>query len=85
MRATRRRPAGMAPLIVGLLVVVIGMTWGYNAGYAINPARDFGPRLFSVRRRLGQRGVPRRQFVVVGTDRRTGRSAVSLAASFTMR
>jgi MIP family channel proteins len=40
-------PAGMAPLIVGLLVVVIGMTFGYNAGYAINPARDFGPRLFT--------------------------------------
>src|SRR5687767_11235234 len=40
-------PAGVAPLIVGLLVVVIGMAWGYNAGYAINPARDFGPRLFT--------------------------------------
>jgi MIP family channel proteins len=40
-------PAGMAPLIVGLLVVLIGSTWGYNAGYAINPARDFGPRLFT--------------------------------------
>jgi MIP family channel proteins len=40
-------PAGLAPLIVGLLVVVIGMTFGLNAGYAINPARDFGPRLFT--------------------------------------
>jgi MIP family channel proteins len=40
-------PAGMAPLIVGLLVVAIGTAWGYNAGYAINPARDFGPRLFT--------------------------------------
>ncbi|HVL67542.1 MAG TPA: MIP family channel protein [Vicinamibacterales bacterium] len=39
--------AGMAPLIVGLLVAVIGMSFGYNAGYAINPARDFGPRLFT--------------------------------------
>jgi MIP family channel proteins len=41
-------PAGnMAPLIVGLLVVVIGMTFGFNSGYAINPARDLGPRLFT--------------------------------------
>ena len=39
--------AGMGPLIVGLLVVLIGMTFGYNAGYAINPARDLGPRLFT--------------------------------------
>jgi glycerol uptake facilitator protein len=37
----------MAPFIVGLIVVGIGMAWGTNAGYAINPARDFGPRLAS--------------------------------------
>ena len=37
----------MAPLIIGLLVAVIGMSFGFNAGYAINPARDFGPRLFT--------------------------------------
>ncbi|MGN6609384.1 MAG: MIP/aquaporin family protein [Jatrophihabitans sp.] len=37
--------ANLAPLIVGLLVVGIGMAWGTDAGYAINPARDFGPRL----------------------------------------
>lgn len=39
--------SNLAPLIVGLLVVVIGMSMGGNAGYAINPARDFGPRLLS--------------------------------------
>lgn len=39
--------AWMAPFIVGLIVVAIGMAWGTNAGYAINPARDFGPRLAS--------------------------------------
>jgi glycerol uptake facilitator protein len=37
--------ANMAPFVIGLIVVVIGMAWGTNAGYAINPARDFGPRL----------------------------------------
>jgi MIP family channel proteins len=36
-----------APVVVGLIVIVIGMTFGYNAGYAINPARDLGPRLFT--------------------------------------
>jgi glycerol uptake facilitator protein len=39
--------ANMGPVVVGLLVVGIGMAWGANAGYAINPARDFGPRLAS--------------------------------------
>ena len=37
--------ANLAPFIVGLIVVAIGMAWGTDAGYAINPARDFGPRL----------------------------------------
>jgi len=37
--------SNLAPFIIGLIVVGIGMAWGTNAGYAINPARDFGPRL----------------------------------------
>jgi glycerol uptake facilitator protein len=37
--------ANLTPFIVGLLIVAIGMAWGTDAGYAINPARDFGPRL----------------------------------------
>jgi MIP family channel proteins len=40
-------PAGAGPIVVGLLVLLIGATFGLNAGYAINPARDFGPRLFT--------------------------------------
>jgi len=39
--------ANLTPFIIGLLVVGIGMAWGTNAGYAINPARDLGPRLAS--------------------------------------
>lgn len=37
--------ANLAPFIIGLIVVAIGMAWGTDAGYAINPARDLGPRL----------------------------------------
>ena len=46
---TRNSPApgGLTPVVVGLLVVLIGATFGFNSGYAINPARDFGPRLFT--------------------------------------
>lgn len=40
--------AHLAPLMIGLVVVAIGMSFGGMHGYAINPARDFGPRLFTV-------------------------------------
>jgi glycerol uptake facilitator protein len=41
-------PPGLAPLVIGLVVVAIGVSWGGMHGYAINPARDFGPRLFTL-------------------------------------
>jgi glycerol uptake facilitator protein len=40
--------ANLAPLMIGLVVVAIGMSFGGMHGYAINPARDFGPRLLTV-------------------------------------
>jgi len=40
--------ANLAPVLVGLVVVAIGMSFGGMHGYAINPARDFGPRMFTV-------------------------------------
>ncbi len=36
---------GLNPLIIGLLIVAIGLSLGGTTGYAINPARDFGPRI----------------------------------------
>lgn len=39
--------SNLAPFIIGLIVVAIGLSFGADAGYAINPARDFGPRLFA--------------------------------------
>jgi len=40
--------SNLAPLMIGLVVVAIGMSFGGMHGYPINPARDFGPRLFAV-------------------------------------
>jgi len=36
---------GLNPLLVGLFVWVIGLSLGGTTGYAINPARDLGPRI----------------------------------------
>jgi glycerol uptake facilitator protein len=40
-----RTPHGLGPLAVALLVVGIGASLGGPTGYAINPARDLGPRI----------------------------------------
>lgn len=36
---------GLAPVLVGLMVWIIGLSLGGPTGYAINPARDLGPRI----------------------------------------
>ena len=36
---------GLAPVLVGAIVVAIGFSLGGTTGYAINPARDLGPRI----------------------------------------
>uniref|UniRef100_A0A3P8YNU0 Aquaporin-3 n=1 Tax=Esox lucius TaxID=8010 RepID=A0A3P8YNU0_ESOLU len=38
---------GLEAFTVGFVVLVIGLSMGFNSGYAVNPARDFGPRLFT--------------------------------------
>ena len=50
--------ANLHPFIIGLVVVAIGLTFGTNAGYAINPARDFGPRLFTFFEGWGSIALP---------------------------
>ena len=37
--------SGLAPLLIGFLVLAIGLSLGGPTGYAINPARDLGPRI----------------------------------------
>jgi len=41
-------PKHFVPLLVGLLIGLIGMSYGIQCGYAINPARDLAPRLFTL-------------------------------------
>ncbi len=36
---------GLNPLVVGLLIIAIGLSLGGTTGFAINPARDLGPRI----------------------------------------
>jgi len=50
--------ANMTPLLVGLAVLAIGNSLGANSGYAINPARDFGPRLLAFIAGYGDAALP---------------------------
>ncbi len=38
--------SNLAPLLIGFVVLAVGLSLGGPSGYAINPARDFGPRVF---------------------------------------
>ena len=60
--------SNMAPLIIGFVVAAIGMSYGPNAGYAINPARDFGPRLFSFFAGWGKVALPGTYHAVGGPN-----------------
>jgi glycerol uptake facilitator protein len=55
--------SNLAPAMIGLVVVAIGMSFGGMHGYAINPARDFGPRLFTVLAGFRNNGLTDRSHV----------------------
>ena len=50
--------ANLTPFMVGIGVAAIGLSFGTNAGYAINPARDFGPRMWAYITGWGQTAMP---------------------------
>jgi len=47
---TKNRPAGKYgnAFAFALMIMALGMAFGMNTGYAVNPARDLGPRLFTL-------------------------------------
>lgn len=40
-------PAGLVPLVLFITLLGIGAALGMETGFAVNPARDLGPRLFT--------------------------------------
>ncbi|MGW4483649.1 MIP/aquaporin family protein [Amycolatopsis sp. NPDC004368] len=50
--------SNLGPALIGFVVVGIGLSFGTNAGYAINPARDLGPRLLTLFEGWGNKAFP---------------------------
>jgi len=49
-------PTGLVPFVVCLTILGIGITLGMETGYAINPARDLGPRILTAMVGYGKEG-----------------------------
>ena len=56
-KATGTVPPGVGPYLVGMLVWAIGLSLGGTTGYAINPARDLGPRIMHAVLPIAQKGA----------------------------
>lgn len=56
---------GLNPLIVGSLIVAIGVSLGGPTGYAINPARDLGPRIAHAILPIAGKGHSNWQYAIV--------------------
>ena len=56
-KATGTLPPGLGPYLVGMLVWAIGLSLGGTTGYAINPARDLGPRIMHALLPIAKKGA----------------------------
>ncbi|MGB3366381.1 MAG: MIP/aquaporin family protein [Acidaminobacteraceae bacterium] len=56
--APQGKYAPFAPILVGLTIAIIGASFGPLTGFAMNPARDFGPKLFAYFAGWGSAALP---------------------------
>jgi glycerol uptake facilitator protein len=56
-KAVGTMPPGLGPYLVGMLVWAIGLSLGGTTGYAINPARDLGPRIMHALLPIANKGA----------------------------
>jgi len=47
-KKTAKLPNKINAILIGLSLVIVGTSFGINCGFAVNPARDFAPRLFTL-------------------------------------
>ncbi|SFH93831.1 glycerol uptake facilitator protein [Tindallia magadiensis] len=58
VNAPKGKYAPFAALLIGLTIAIIGSSFGTLTGFAMNPARDFGPKLFTAIAGWGSVGIP---------------------------